>query len=156
MESSTQGASPASALGRMRSALLRDGFRRPGGASKVAFVPSPQTQERVQQQAQQGAEVQQDPNSNAVSPGGITIDDIAGMLEQMHQEFMHALTTVQNQVSEVRAAIPPADQGGGGNGGGGGGGGETRQQIDNALERIAQLEQLVNGIQDPAQQQPPQ
>jgi len=116
---------------------------------KVAFVPSPQTQQRVQQAAQQGqvAQVQQDGNSNAVSPGGITLDDVAGMLEQAHSETMGELLTMKNQMSEMRAALPAPKGEGQGEGHGGGSG-----QMDNAMQRIAQLEQMISGQAQQAQQ----
>jgi len=113
---------------------------------KRAFVPSPQTQQQVQAAAASGQAppVQQDANSNAVSPGGVTLDDVVAMLEQMHGEISGALVTVQNAISEMRSALPSS-----------GSSGEKKpeaaegasQDPDRLKERVAQLEQMLAGAQ---------
>ena len=117
-----------------------------GSLRKTAFVPSPQTQQQVQQAAASGQvpPPQQDANANAVSPAGVTLDDVVGMLEQMGQEISGGLVTLQNAISEMRSALPgPEGSKGGDSKPAEAGGGD---QIKGALERIAQLEQMLSGM----------
>ena len=53
----------------------------------MAFVPSPTTQQKVQDQsaAGQGPPVQQGDSANAVAPSGLTLDEVATMIDQAYQ-----------------------------------------------------------------------
>lgn len=107
---------------------------------KIAFVPSPTTQQKVQDQAAagQGPPLQQGDSANAIAPSGLTLDNIAEMVDQIGQAQAQGIQGLQNQLAEMRAAIPgPSDiKGGEGSGGGG-------KNIQNLIDRVAQLEQML-------------
>lgn len=100
------------------------------GYDKVSFVPSPNTQQQVQQQAG-GQPPEQGPNAQAVGGSGITLDEVAGMIDQSHQQLMPAIQQLQQQINTVQASIPVEE------------GKEGEGQLQ---QRIAQLEQAL-GVQ---------
>lgn len=109
---------------------------------KFAFVPSPNMQQQVQQaqQAGQAPPSNQGANGNAVTPSGLTLDEVAGMIDQGYQATMPMLQAIQQQIAEVRASMPAPE------GDGKGGGGADKQLMD----RIAALEKMVGAGAAPA------
>jgi hypothetical protein len=108
--------------------------------SKQAFVPSPSTQGQIQQQAQQsGQQPQQDPNSQAIGASGITLDEVAQMIDQFYQENTAQFGQVQQQIVAIQQQInAPTD--------GDGKPKEGKGGDSAALEaRIAQLELMLGG-----------
>jgi hypothetical protein len=102
--------------------------------AKQAFVPSPSTQGRVQQQAQQGQPVQQGPNAQAIGASGITLDEVAQMIDQFYQEMMAANQQTGQQIIGIQQQINAA-----------GGEGEKKSGDGNLEARLAQLEQMLGG-----------
>lgn len=107
--------------------------------AKMGFVPSPNTQQQVQQQAQQGQPVQQGPNAQAIGASGVTLDEVAQMLDQFYQETSAATQQTQQQIMGIQQQINAKNEAEGK--GKGEGGGDT----SNLEMRIAQLEQMLGG-----------
>lgn len=96
--------------------------------AKRGFVPSPSMQQQVQQAQQQGVPVQQGPSGNAIAPSGLTLDEVAGMIDQGYQATMPILQQIQQQIADLKASIPVP---------------EGQEGQKDLLDRLSNLERMV-------------